>query len=148
LKKNWVDIKKIKNKWRTEKRKEGFVGGSVSIKQGDRSIDDIREEEQVNDREAQLTPPKQTPAREHTRTKQVLEKQKGDPVRDMTREAYSRASLHTYKSDPLYRNRGLGGSFRGDKVTNRIAGEGRGRGQPNMKLRVGAMLEKIKRDYL
>jgi hypothetical protein len=157
LKKDWVDIKKIKNKWRTEKRKEGFVGGSASIKQGDRRNDDIREEgssehpnevDEAHDEGRVLTPPKQSSARAHSRAEQILEKQKEDPVRDMTREAYSRASLHTYKSDPLHRNRSRGGSSRGDGVTIRTAGgRGRGRGQPNMKLRMGAMLEKIKRDY-
>jgi hypothetical protein len=82
------------------------------------------------------------------------EKEKEPPapplsLRDLTREAYSRSSLHTFKSDPLNRRRG---DNRG-----RGRGEGRGRGkgahrgemrkgQPNMKLRMDAMLEKIKRD--
>jgi hypothetical protein len=150
-----VDIKKIKSKWRTEKRKEGLVGESASIEQGDQRSDDIREEgpsehpnevDEAHDEGRVLTPPKQSPARAHNRAEQVSKKQKEDPVRDMMREAYSRASLHTYKSDSLHRGRS--GSSRGDKASYRMTGErGRGKGQPNMKLRMGAMLEKIKRDY-
>ncbi|KIM87019.1 hypothetical protein PILCRDRAFT_95910 [Piloderma croceum F 1598] len=140
LKKNWVDIKKIKSKWRTEKRKGGLVKEGSS--EHPNEVDGTHDEGRV------LTPPKQSPARAHTRMEQISKKQKEDPVRDMTREAYSRASLHTYKSDPLHRNRGRGGSSRGDKATYSTAGgRGQGRGQPNMKLRMGAMLEKIKRDY-
>lgn len=85
------------------------------------------------------------------------EKEKEPPapppsLHDLTREAYSRSSLHTFKSDPLNRKRGSQARGRG-----RGRGEGRsgtrgaphgerGKGQPNMKLRMDAMLEKIKRD--
>ena len=60
----------------------------------------------------------------------------GDDVRELTRKAYSKSSLHTYKSDPLKK---YGGSARekGQK----------GSGQPDMKLRMNALLAKIKRDY-
>jgi len=60
----------------------------------------------------------------------------GPDLREMTKQAFSRSSLHTYKSDPLHRRRGH------DKQNGK---KGRG-GQPNMKLRMGVMLEKIKRD--
>lgn len=65
-------------------------------------------------------------------------------LRDLTREAYSRSSLHTYKADPLRQgstSRGRGGNRGGQR------GGERGHGQPNMKLRMDAMLEKIKRDF-
>lgn len=135
------------------------------------------------------------------RTAQAVADIEQPSLRDLTRQAYSRASLHTFKSDPLKRRRGANtsaptsvrgrgaergrgkrgdtteirggrgraggrdrgrgggaitggrGGGRGDGVTR---GRGRGRdvevgdgggGQPNMKLRIDAMLEKIKRDY-
>ncbi|RDB24264.1 hypothetical protein Hypma_008717 [Hypsizygus marmoreus] len=72
-------------------------------------------------------------------------------LRDLTREAYGRSSLHTFK---VGRGRGTGarGGARG-RGRGRGRGDGRGpagetgRGQPNMKLRMTAMLEKIKQDY-
>jgi len=57
-------------------------------------------------------------------------------VRELMREAYSKSTLHTFKSDPLKK---------------RTAPAGRkgeiGKGQPNMKLRMNALLAKIKRDH-
>jgi hypothetical protein len=151
LKKTWVDTKKIKSKWKAEKRKERLVGGSASTEQRRQPSDDTQggpsrnsddeADEDLSDERAS-TPSKRPSIRTHGhagRTEQILEAQKEDSLRDMTREAYSRSSLHTYKSDPLRRSRG-----RGTRGTGEI---GRGRGQPNMKLRMGAMLEKIKRDY-
>ncbi|KAF9533451.1 hypothetical protein CPB83DRAFT_889957 [Crepidotus variabilis] len=64
------------------------------------------------------------------------EKREGDNVRELMREAYSIESLHTFKADPLKRR----------TATGRQRGE-KGRGQPNMKLRMNAMLAKIKQDY-
>ena len=64
-------------------------------------------------------------------------------VRDLMKEAYSRSTLHTFKADPLKRH-GQNASRRGGR------GGGRpelGRGQPNMKLRMNAMLAKIKQDH-
>lgn len=61
------------------------------------------------------------------------------PLRELFRKAYSRESLHTYKSDPLHRGKGRPALHRsGTKRT--------GRGQPDMRLRMNALLEKIKRD--
>jgi hypothetical protein len=161
LKKTWVDTKKIKSKWKAEKRKEGLVGGSTSIEE--RQSGDIREEgssdnsnEEVDDGHGEHIPtlskrPPTRPPRKDSRTEHIPEAQKEDSLRNMTREAYSQSSLHTYKSDPLRRSRGSGGGSQrgcGVRGTNSSArGVGRGRGQPNMKLRMGAMLEKIKRDY-
>ncbi|KAH8116871.1 hypothetical protein DFH11DRAFT_1542062 [Phellopilus nigrolimitatus] len=120
-------------------------------------------------------------------------------VRELTRQAYSRASLHTFRADPLHRRAakgagsgsastssrgrgvrggprggmrggsrgsrkssvsggggpvrserggrgGFGGRGRGREHGENVAGEARG-GQPNMKLRMEAMLERIKQDY-
>lgn len=72
-------------------------------------------------------------------------------LREMAREAYSPASLHTHKSNPLHRRQhgndyarrrveaaGRAGSVRGGSTKQ-------GRGQPDMGKRMGVLLEKIKR---
>jgi hypothetical protein len=70
--------------------------------------------------------------------------EKKSSVRDLFQKAYSKSSLHTYKSDPFKRgqnshhNRGRGSSNK-----TRGGAPSRGRGQPNMKLRMNAMLAKI-----
>lgn len=99
-------------------------------------------------------------------------------LRDLERMAYSPASLHTFKADPLHKRkvvsagrsqpngpgrgrgsakgnfqltRGQGGPGRGARsgfgARGAARGEMTGRGQPDMKLRMNAMLERIKRDY-
>jgi len=157
LKKTWINTKKIKSKWRAEKRKEGLVGGSTSMKERQQHSDDELEElssensKEDEDKEKVSTPSRRSTQthRETNRTGHIPEAQRDDPVRNMMREAYSPSSLHTYKSDPLHRRGRGGGSQRGraSRGTNSsVGGMGRGRGQPNMKLRMGAMLEKIKRD--
>lgn len=61
-------------------------------------------------------------------------------LRELFRKAYSRESLHTYKSDPLHRGKGR------PSAQHRGGARATGRGQPDMKLRMNALLEKIKRD--
>ena len=75
-------------------------------------------------------------------------------LRDLERIAYAPASLHSYKSDPLHKHKRKSGdsasaSSRGQGRPARGArgGFGARRGQPNIKLRMSAMLERIKRDY-
>ncbi|KAF9477367.1 hypothetical protein BDN70DRAFT_881268 [Pholiota conissans] len=75
-------------------------------------------------------------------------------LRELTRQAYSKETLHNYKSDPLKKHctRGDRGSRGGALGRGRGHGRGdgrstTGRGQPNMKLRMNAMLAKIKQDF-
>lgn len=86
-------------------------------------------------------------------------------LRDLTREAYLPSALHTGKADPLHRRHdvkqrgGVPSARPGSRDLREVdhgsgarGGRGRGassvrRGQPDMKLRMSAMLEKIKRDY-
>ena len=72
-------------------------------------------------------------------TSQTSRGEDDDSLRELLRKAYSRESLHTYKSDPLHRGKGRPALHRGGT-------KGTGRGQPDMKLRMNALLEKIKRD--
>lgn len=87
------------------------------------------------------------------------EEDREQSLRDLKRSAYDKKNLHNFRADPLHKHsgrgrintaRGRGGGGRG------LGGPGRGRGgyggreprgQPNMKLRMDYMLEKIKRDY-
>lgn len=62
-----------------------------------------------------------------------------ESLRELSRKAYSRESLHTYKSDPLHRGKGRPALHQGGT-------KGTGRGQPDMRLRMNVLLEKIKRD--
>ncbi|CAE6460266.1 unnamed protein product [Rhizoctonia solani] len=79
--------------------------------------------------------------------------QDGPSLRELARDAYSPASLHTFKSHPL-RGRTHGKTNTRTRtnpypsLTNTNAQKGgsiRGRGQPNMAKRMGVLLEKIKR---
>jgi len=76
-------------------------------------------------------------------------------LRELQNRAYSRSSLHTFKSHPLHKQHGSDDRSRNDRGRGRIGGfqnargqaRGRGRGQPDMRLRMNAMLEKIRRDF-
>jgi hypothetical protein len=74
----------------------------------------------------------------------------GSSLRDLQKQAYSPASLHHYKSRPLRhpKNRTASNedSFRRREASIGAPKRGRGGGQPNMRLRMTAMLEKIRRD--
>ncbi|KIM49412.1 hypothetical protein M413DRAFT_6464 [Hebeloma cylindrosporum] len=91
-----------------------------------------------------------TNSEEKPRKKRKLSKAEGDEaaateppsVRDLMKEAYSRSTLHTFKADPLKRHRQNSSGRGGGRARPEV-----GRGQPNMKLRMNAMLAKIKQDY-
>ena len=73
-------------------------------------------------------------------------KQPKEPtLRELQALAYSKSSLHTYKSGASRRQNDARGRGRGQGPQR--VGRGRGRGQPDMRLRMNAMLEKIKRDF-
>jgi len=172
LKKTWIENNKIKNKWKAEKRKAGLVSkpsepqpdlGSereeIETQQEDTNSSNGSEETQEleNDRpestlksvsRAQNFP---QPDRKPNHNNTAPSERTPDSLRELTRKAYSRESLHSFKADPLGRHRGRGktnqrggGGGRGQWRGNHD--ERRGRGQPNMKLRMTDMLEKIKRD--
>ncbi|QRW00742.1 hypothetical protein RhiJN_28760 [Ceratobasidium sp. AG-Ba] len=73
-------------------------------------------------------------------------------LRDLARDAYSPASLHTHKSNPLHRKQ-HGADYARRRVEaaagrggrGRSSGRGSGRGQPDMAKRMGVLLEQIKR---
>jgi hypothetical protein len=168
LKKAWVDAKKIKKVWRAEKRRQGIQMQQMGVEEegeGQDVEDDVEagEEEEEwkgiegamheNSRAEQQQERRGVPAHQPSRLaeKAVPEQAPSAPsLRDMAREAYSRSTLHQYKSHPLQQKRGRstrwaerGSGGREDEESGR--GRGRRRGQPNMKLRMDVMLEQIKR---
>lgn len=68
-------------------------------------------------------------------------------ARELLREAYSPANLHTFKSDPLHKRgprTGQRGQGRGGTTMGKVGlGGARGRGQPDMRKRMGALLAQI-----
>jgi hypothetical protein len=77
------------------------------------------------------------------------DEQSGKPsLRELQNQAYSRSSLHNFKSGSHHKQGGPGSrNPRGRGGEGSRGGRTRGRGQPDMRLRMNAMLEKIKRDY-
>ena len=81
-------------------------------------------------------------------------------LRELTRQAYSKSSLHSFKAKPYkheaekrhpstFRPKDAQTTGRSSvqKSTAGLRRNPSSRGQPNMKLRMQAMLERIKRDY-
>jgi len=121
--------------------------------------DEKDQEDEMSEPEEKPAPKKSTlhPSRAHihpefaprnsSKRRRVDEAEAGpaepQSLRELTRQAYSRSSLHTFKANP---GRGSGTRGRGRGGARGRGGQRgeTGRGQPNMKLRMDAMLEKIK----
>ncbi|KAG8799199.1 hypothetical protein FRC19_006595 [Serendipita sp. 401] len=127
----------------------------VSLK---RRNDVVYEQEELMNSRPTKRPRHQSPTRErmssHKQTEKPLvnpilseeAKAQREKVRELTRQAYSKESLHTFKSDPLRRKRSRNDPT-GNTNQKQFGSKGeKGRGQPNMKLRMNALLEKIKVD--
>ena len=200
LKRSWVEVQKIKSKWKAQKRKEGFPNPTVNLQDREEEIEDV-----LCDAEKEHTPEvgkeiskdgnnssasDETAARINRELKEKSfqkpsrkgkmqpntgdsrisrssrdvdedsdsEETKKPSLRELTRTAYSRSSLHSHKSDPLHKRKEIASSSRSSGETRQrrqpFGGEGKnggivktGRGQPDMKLRMGALLERIKRDH-
>jgi hypothetical protein len=174
LKAQWVEKAKIKSKWKAQKRKEGLLKPRPTLENDHSGLGDALEagpierldtasETSGNEDEhtasepgpdPELIPPKpqnirrknaSSPAKTYKnqtggfndRPSKTEPSERVPSLRDRAREAYSAATLHTYKSTSFQK----GGRGRG------AGARARGGGQPNMKLRMGVMLEKIKANY-
>ncbi|KAI0780871.1 hypothetical protein BD413DRAFT_489212 [Trametes elegans] len=189
LKRSWVEVQKIKSKWKTQKRREGLAAARTQFeqlvdspedkeadsdeengeacrssspestsKEGEGSDGDEHSEEESTD-EAPPAPKAATsskrPHRLDSKSQKGVPKEKAPEqptLRDLQKMAYSKASLHHHKSRPLNRHKGPTasrgrGAERGRGSRGAPRGRGRGGGQPDMGLRMKAMLEKIKQDY-
>ena len=102
------------------------------------------DEDSPHESESDVDPPTQPSNRSQSKTQNSDEKNKLF-YRELQRQAYSPASLHHFKS-----GRG-GSSARGVRPAargvGRIDNKGKG-GQPDMRLRMNALLEKIKYNVL
>ncbi|KIJ69225.1 hypothetical protein HYDPIDRAFT_80937 [Hydnomerulius pinastri MD-312] len=164
LKQSWIENKKIKNKWKAQKIREGLTKKPSSVAE-----ENPGQEEEENDSESDgseahsraddvdLDAPisnRKTTGRQKGRPAEAPSNAEKPSLRDMKRQAYSPSSLHSQKVDPLLRRRGGPPSRganshrgRGGRGGGDFSNRGREKGQPNMKLRMNAMLEKIKRDF-
>ncbi|KAJ6547422.1 hypothetical protein B0H19DRAFT_953399 [Mycena capillaripes] len=144
LKQAWVQNVKMKSKWKAEKRKAGIAVPCPAEGEEDTGADDLESDKEPEPSVRAPTPPTRPPPptkriREHRPRADPPEAESSNApsLRDRAREAYSRASLHTYRSDPFGKRQQRGGKADGAK----------GRGQPNMKMRMDVLLETIKRDF-
>jgi hypothetical protein len=148
LKKNWVENVKIKSKWKAEKRKEGIT---KDVREGEPTDSERDEDEEKSESPPPDAPQihkySSRPIPKSAKEQEVVTEPPAVSLRELTREAYSRSSLHTFKADPLKRRRGAPDRGRGGTRGRGSDQRRGGRGQPNMKLRMSAMLEKIKQDY-
>lgn len=172
MKQAWVENKKIKSQWKAQKLREGIITlPQDEFKQsGEEDViarlgtEDLEKDasgrdghETASEPGEKPTPKKSTlhPSRSHihpelapskakrTRVSETESSSQSPSLRELTRQAYSRESLHTYKAGQRRsRDSAVHGGGRGS--SRKASGGVTGRGQPNMKLRMGAMLEKIK----
>ncbi|KAI0093871.1 hypothetical protein BDY19DRAFT_281000 [Irpex rosettiformis] len=204
LKQSWVEVQKIKSKWKAQKRKEGIVTSRPTQPQAeegrsedqDHSEDDISDgpasaqeeeygsgaggvedsgsgnENEESESDENMGIPEAIPSRQQTairgergsrgrrenvrgrtrggssrqHARHVQEDETKLSLRELQNQAYSRSSLHNFKSGSHKQHSGGARGFNGRG--RRRGGGGHGRGQPDMRLRMNAMLEKIKRDYV
>ncbi|KAI0721037.1 hypothetical protein C8T65DRAFT_254028 [Cerioporus squamosus] len=158
----------------SDEEAEGSISGSSDA--SDESEDGEESEEESGDETSESSSDEEAPPKAKALPKVRKQKggpnkntdeQEQLSLRELQRMAYSRSSLHTHKSDPLHRHRGGAmprgrggarggrggggpggrGQHGGERGGGRGGQRGRGRGQPDMGLRMKAMLEKIKQDY-
>ncbi|KAH7924586.1 hypothetical protein BV22DRAFT_1013033 [Leucogyrophana mollusca] len=167
LKQTWVEAKKIKSQWRAQKKREGLPIRKHVTPSGEAEVSGAQDaslernvspahsnhKPEKQERKQNSAPPKSS---RRQRSSEREPSSSGDvSLRKLSRQAYSRNSLHTQKSNPLHRRRESGGTHggsshhdQGGKAVAAVSRDrGRGKGQPDMKLRMTAMLEKIKRDF-
>jgi hypothetical protein len=169
-----VAKQKIKSKWKAQKRRDGIVTQCNALSRSDnrgvpqqsqkptvvceeRGVPADKAESDENDDAGQHSSgdePVLTASVQKNKQKTPIQRQNapssGPSLRELQKKAYSPASLHHYKSRPLHRPKSrtatqsaeVSGSSRKEGVNR-----SRGGGQPDMRLRMSAMLEKIKHSY-
>ncbi|KIM24003.1 hypothetical protein M408DRAFT_247692 [Serendipita vermifera MAFF 305830] len=141
----WVNKVKVRSKWAKEKRK----GVAVADKQWQATNEDEEGREQTatpvsgpsrkRKRSLDAEDGRQLRVNKHpanSPSTQADDRERRERVRELSRKAYAPESLHTFKSNTSHRQRGRDGA--------RPTAPGTKGGQPNMKLRMNALLEKIK----
>ncbi|KAI9510245.1 hypothetical protein F5148DRAFT_977053 [Russula earlei] len=164
LKKAWVVKQKTKRKWKAYKRREGILtqrdgsatlsdplrSPSVTRQERDVSADQVESETHKSDESPQTAPTNKIKQKMHNEDVTST----GNRLRELQKRAYSPAALHHYKSHPLghskrrgYHDARVPVSSQRKDIGGSTQDRSRRGGQPNMRLRMSAMLEKIKRDY-
>jgi hypothetical protein len=143
LKNSWVQAQKIKSKWKAQKRKEGFATGSNRAAPAPSA-------ETPNEDQSQHDSSDEDTSESEQHSKRAVDESAAKPsLRELAKKAYALSSLHNHRSDPLHKRKGETFTVnRGGPQGRGGSGRGTGRGQPNMKLRMNAMLEKIKQDFV
>jgi len=134
LRAQWIEREKVKSKWRAEKRRDPTLrSGPSPLADGTESDQPVgvEEEEWTGIQEQSEASPKSQHPDRGTAPSQARRREQ----RTLAREAYSPASLHHQKSRFNHRRPHKDGN-------ERFATSG---GQPNMKLRMNVLLDKIKR---
>jgi hypothetical protein len=154
----WVKKVKLRSQWSKEKRKlstDQQHGGelhSTAEETIDHETDNEEMEQEdpgIPSRKSQEKSQKQRVSVKHPSDIRLAPendklKEQREKIRDLTRQAYSRQTLHTFKSNSSKKTASRSLEKSNDSKDRR---EGvTGRGQPNMKLRMNALLEKIKMD--
>ncbi|KAL6300543.1 hypothetical protein BKA93DRAFT_740339 [Sparassis latifolia] len=171
LKRSWVEVQKVKSRWKAQKRKEGLMtdkkrkplegetenGDEVSeheeMEASSSKDKDCSSEDEDGDEDNVSVVPSPRPLPPKMKQEYHGDEAEKPSLREMNRQAYSRTSLHTHKSHPLHHQRGAADKTivysegRGQERGRGGASRRRGRGQPDMRLRMNLMLEKIKRDF-
>ncbi|KIO13604.1 hypothetical protein M404DRAFT_19035 [Pisolithus tinctorius Marx 270] len=144
LKRSWVDSKKLKSQWKAQKKREGIWNKPSS--QPDNCGGEMAEQACLN---GASDPPVESD-RKAAEDTLLVDKHSAETsttnqvsLRELKRQAYSPSTLHTHKSDPVRKRRDTNAS---SPHSVKKDPSHHTKGQPNMKLRMNAMLEKIKRD--
>ncbi|KAG9318726.1 hypothetical protein JVU11DRAFT_825 [Chiua virens] len=133
LKKSWVEDRKIRSKWKAQKKREGLSG------QPRRPVDDASEHIR-DDANANSEPEASSTPRDKSITPTPVPHHDRQSLRDLRRIAYTANPPRTQKSDSSHSKR----DHHIDRSGKPLKHEN---GQPNMKLRMNVLLERIKRDF-
>jgi hypothetical protein len=129
LKARWIEREKIKSKWRAEKRRDPSLRQQQLehvVEQGNSEQVSVGAREEEEEEWPGIQP---SPQRDQFTVSAARMEQKA-----LARKAYSPTSLHYHKSHP------------NKKKPWRRKDEKSSGGQPNMKLRMNALLDRIKRN--
>ncbi|KAG1768365.1 hypothetical protein EDD22DRAFT_772369 [Suillus occidentalis] len=157
LKQSWVESTKIKSQWKAQKKREGVSQRKLEVPSNGDPPPAHQEKSDGSESEESHTKDQGARSGSHPEHKQrLVPNSSADSeisLRELGKQAYSRNSLHTYKANtkrhstkPSRDTNLQGGSNMGGRSAS-FRDRGREKGQPNMKYRMSAMLEKIKRDF-
>jgi hypothetical protein len=157
LKQSWVESTKIKSQWKAQKKREGVLQRKLEIPSNGDPPPAHQKKTDGSDLEESHSKDQGSHSGGHPEYRQQpVPNNSADgriSLRELGKQAYSRNSLHTYKANTKKHytkpSRGTNpqrGSSRGGCGTS-FGDQGHEKGQPNMKYRMTAMLEKIKRDF-